>query len=237
MRPFDDGSVAGSATTERLKLETLSWLCAAVNTRAGVFYQVDDDLRQSHFLTHNVDLSFHQRYVRELHRLDPLHPSRLQSLPGPVVRLSDTLPASGREHSEYFQMFVAPQRIDEIVEVFFRRDGRVIAGVSLLKYGRASPLSAGELALLARTQPLIESYLSAMIEPQAHTQAHEESVQAQFTERERVVLALVASGLSNKAIARRLAIGVPTVKTHIRSILAKTGTTSRVTLLAKVFWH
>jgi DNA-binding NarL/FixJ family response regulator len=50
------------------------------------------------------------------------------------------------------------------------------------------------------------------------------------TAREREVLALVGAGLSNGEIADRLHVGVTTVKTHIASLLSKTGTPNRIRL-------
>jgi DNA-binding NarL/FixJ family response regulator len=53
---------------------------------------------------------------------------------------------------------------------------------------------------------------------------------AGLTEREREVLALVGSGLPNAEIAMRLHVGVTTVKTHVSSLIAKTGTANRIGL-------
>ena len=48
-----------------------------------------------------------------------------------------------------------------------------------------------------------------------------------LTPRQREILRLLASGLENKQIARRLGIGVHTVKTHVSRVLQKLGATSR----------
>lgn len=50
------------------------------------------------------------------------------------------------------------------------------------------------------------------------------------TDREAEVLALVGVGLSNPDIAARLHLGVTTVKTHVASLMTKTGCANRVQL-------
>jgi DNA-binding NarL/FixJ family response regulator len=52
--------------------------------------------------------------------------------------------------------------------------------------------------------------------------------------RERQVAALVAEGLANKQIARRLAISLPTVKDHVHRILTKAGLPNRAAIAAAV---
>ncbi|MFI9204336.1 response regulator [Streptomyces sp. NPDC053048] len=51
-----------------------------------------------------------------------------------------------------------------------------------------------------------------------------------ITAREREVLGLVGAGLSNGEIADRLHLGVTTVKTHVASLMSKTGRTNRIRL-------
>ena len=51
-----------------------------------------------------------------------------------------------------------------------------------------------------------------------------------LTDREQDVLDLIGEGLSNTEIADRLHIGVTTVKTHVNSLMTKTGAPNRVRL-------
>jgi two-component system nitrate/nitrite response regulator NarL len=55
-----------------------------------------------------------------------------------------------------------------------------------------------------------------------------ETLMVSLTEREREILAHLARGESNKAIARELDISHDTVKLHVRHILSKLNLTSRV---------
>ncbi len=56
-----------------------------------------------------------------------------------------------------------------------------------------------------------------------------------MTKRERQVIDLIAEGLSNKKIARRLHISTHTVKSHVRNILEKLALHSRLQVAA--YWH
>jgi len=57
--------------------------------------------------------------------------------------------------------------------------------------------------------------------------------QSLLTERERSVLRLVASGLSNRGIGARLYLSETTVKFHVRNIVRKLGATSRAEAVYK----
>ena len=70
--------------------------------------------------------------------------------------------------------------------------------------------------------------------PDGPDQAREPNGVDQLTAREREVLDELRKGRSNTAIALRLGISVPTVKTHVSSILVKLGAESRTQVVAMI---
>ena len=68
----------------------------------------------------------------------------------------------------------------------------------------------------------------------AHTIAKAPLERGPLSHREREILALIERGLSNKEIAQVLEIGVPTVKNHVHSLLAKLNVARRGEAAARV---
>jgi DNA-binding CsgD family transcriptional regulator len=97
------------------------------------------------------------------------------------------------------------------------------------------PGLADRLAALLADVPGLR--LAAPGEPSDVTLVAERDRSAEFdvalTPRELDVLALLAEGASNKAIARRLAISVHTVKFHIASLLDKLDAEGRTEAVAQ----
>jgi len=92
-------------------------------------------------------------------------------------------------------------------------------------------VAAGEFALgTETTAELITRFLQSPL-PNPSARALVDSL----TDREREVFDLVAQGLSNAEIARRLFLGEGTVKTHVAHILLKFGMRDRVQVV--VFAH
>ncbi|MGW7267669.1 response regulator [Streptomyces sp. NPDC054842] len=104
---------------------------------------------------------------------------------------------------------------------------RVGASGFLLKRADADALVQA-VRLVARSDSLLfPSAVRALAA--AHARAHPEPPVwvARLTDRERDVLRLMATGLTNAEIAARIGVGPATVKSHVAAVLAKTGTRDR----------
>ncbi|KAA8884187.1 response regulator transcription factor [Nocardia colli] len=87
-------------------------------------------------------------------------------------------------------------------------------------------LIAGVLAGEPLCSPRVAAVLMRRVTALADQGRSERKVLA-LTERENQILHLLELGLSNKEIADKLCIGIPTVKNHVHSLLAKLGVRRR----------
>jgi DNA-binding NarL/FixJ family response regulator len=100
----------------------------------------------------------------------------------------------------------------------------------LLKDAPPAELVDGIRRAAAGDSPFSTEVLRRLVQRAVHARAGVPDPVEGLTARERDVLDLVAEGLSNTEIADRLHIGVTTVKTHITSLMTKTGAPNRVRL-------
>jgi DNA-binding NarL/FixJ family response regulator len=115
--------------------------------------------------------------------------------------------------------------------------GALDAGASgfLLKGGEPADLvhairivAAGDSLLAPSvTRRLIHNYVSR---PQPHLKTRHDGID-ELTAREREVLGLIATGLTNAEIAQALHLSPLTAKTHVSRILTKLGARDRVQLV------
>ena len=88
-------------------------------------------------------------------------------------------------------------------------------------------IAAGEALLAPNVTRRLIGHFTRQPDPLAAPPA----ALAELTVREREVLGLIAAGLSNTEIAGRLAMSVPTAKTHVSRILAKLGARDRAQIV------
>ncbi|MEU5947346.1 response regulator transcription factor [Micromonospora sp. NPDC047465] len=100
----------------------------------------------------------------------------------------------------------------------------------LLKDAPPADLLDGVRRAAAGDSPFSQEVLRRLVHRAVHVRAETPRPVEGLTAREQDVLNLVAEGFSNTEIAERLHIGVTTVKTHITSLMTKTGSPNRVRL-------
>ena len=114
-----------------------------------------------------------------------------------------------------------------IVTSFSERD-RIIAAIDagavgyLLKDAEPDELLRGVRAAAAGDSPFSPKAARALLNLGGQRKAAQD-----LTPREREVLGLLSSGLTNKVIARRLGISEKTVKTHLTSVFSRIGVSDR----------
>jgi len=100
----------------------------------------------------------------------------------------------------------------------------------LLKDAPPAALLDGIRRAAAGGSPFSEEVLARLVQRAVQARPEQPRPAGDLTTRELEVLDLVAEGLSNTEIGERLHIGVTTVKTHITSLMTKTGSPNRVRL-------
>jgi len=99
-------------------------------------------------------------------------------------------------------------------------------------------VSADDLALAIRAAHAGRATLSPDVaQVIVHAAGQPPKPGLDLTERERVVLALMVEGLNNTQIAGRLVVSPSTIKSHVSSILAKLGVSSRTEAVTLALRH
>ncbi|KGD22577.1 response regulator transcription factor [Burkholderia pseudomallei] len=208
-------------------------LQALARPTATVFYRIDASGEPVDFELFGMTAAMHRAYVSRYRPLDPLHPSRCASQPGAVVTLASQLPDERRDTSSYWTGFLRRHGVVDVVEVLLRDGGAVLAAFSLLRLAGDGRYSAPEIAALRAVQPVVEA---ALLPPlRAVRGIRRIACDVRLTHREEQIARLVRDGRSNKAIARDLALGQPTVKTHLLRMFRKLGVSNRTELVGALF--
>ena len=158
-----------------------------------------------------------------IHTTDPLRRAalgRVVSEAGHIVvemqDAAEVILADGRRPPGESRLIVALGGADEEAPGLLPRD----ADASQIE----AAIRAVAAGLVVRVPASREAGFGAMRETEAH---------ALLTPRELEVLAALAEGMTNKAIARRLDISLHTVKFHIESLFRKLGARTRTEAVAK----
>ncbi|RQR26770.1 MULTISPECIES: helix-turn-helix transcriptional regulator [unclassified Burkholderia] len=215
---------------------------AFASPSAIVFYRLDLSGEPADFELFGMPEPMHRIYIARYRMLDPLHPSRCAAGERAVVTLASQLPDERRDASAYWTRFLRRHDVADVVEIWLRDDaGRTVGAFSLLRFGKgdtdgnnaAGRFASGEIDALARLQPVAEAALAPLL--RARRGIHRIGCEARLTYREEQIARLVRDGRSNKEIARDLALGQPTIKTHLMRMYRKLGVSNRTELVGALF--
>ncbi|RQZ37379.1 DNA-binding response regulator [Burkholderia sp. Bp9090] len=215
---------------------------AFASPSATVFYRLDLSGEPADFELFGMPEAMHRTYIARYRMLDPLHPSRCAAGERAVVTLASQLPDERRDASAYWTRFLRRHDVADVVEIWLRDDaGRTVGAFSLLRFGTgdadgnrtAGRFASGEIDALARLQPVAEAALAPLL--RARRGIHRIGCEERLTYREEQIARLVRDGRSNKEIARDLALGQPTIKTHLMRMYRKLGVSNRTELVGALF--
>lgn len=137
-----------------------------------------------------------------------------------VARMSDVFDRFALGRSPIYREILWPAAFRYSVEMVF-----------------ASPPSLRQAVILARADrdfTARECDLLALLRPHLQDACRRARVSALLTRREREVLSLVADGLTNREIGRRLGISPGTVRIHLEHAFPKLGVRSRTAAISLV---
>ena len=172
-------------------------------------------------------------YCRQVLRHDPIRAwldSGLHVADGGVARLSDLVPGLRADGSTFPDDLLGACGARHVLTIALHDEAKAVAALSLVRDSAEGDFSEAECALARAMAPVL-----VLAWRGAHTGlAPGAGPLDALTSREREVVALVADGYSNKAIARMLDASPWTVKNHLRAVFRKTGVANRTALCALV---
>ncbi|MFB9269184.1 response regulator transcription factor [Bradyrhizobium erythrophlei] len=191
---------------------------------ATAFYEVDSNLNLNRFvLSTGVPAGFHDQYLAGMNRLDPLHPRSATNQP--IARLSTALNQCATRDAATYRSFADQCGVADMIEFFFRRNDRIVAGMSVL-WAPGCKIPDGSMNIAEKIHDYLEFNLTSRLS------GSDEASRYGLTARELEVVELLCCGRTNREISECLNIGLATVKTHLIHIFEKLGVETRSAVVA-----
>ncbi|MEX3967769.1 LuxR C-terminal-related transcriptional regulator [Paraburkholderia sp. EG286B] len=195
-----------------------------------------DRFGESIFERYKSPDDFHRAYVGGMCRFNPFLCGDRAHDCHDVETLSERLDAS--PDSGRYRHFVSGHGIADMVVMSFRGDGQSADTLGWLAYlipkHSERDATARVLAAARALFPYVEFNLRQQLAGGAARRVSRNLATVNLSTRKMDIARLIGLGLSNKEIAIRLDLAVPTIKCHVTQILARTGLTNRVELIGLV---
>jgi DNA-binding CsgD family transcriptional regulator len=188
----------------------------------------------------NVSASSLRQWDAYYRFVDPLTFPMMERRRPTVATQILTQPALSR--TEFFNDFLRREHMHWGVNVYFYDQAACVGDMRIWRKPERGNFEPNEVELLRMVEPAIAAALGRLhwvqgsAPPPRITESAEELLQrhARLSQREAEVAWLVACGCPDKQIARRLAVGHPTVRFHLANAFRKLQADNRTALAARV---
>lgn len=224
-----------SAGLYKFQEECLGLLTGVLDVPKAVSYLIDEKGKPVCYRGHRMHASMHREYLNTYHKYDPLYPTRFVENGIDVIKMSDLVSYRERSQHRYFQEFIHPWGVQDIVEIFLRFDNRLIAGFALFNLSSQPDVDKEFLNKVTKLYEFMQFSLEQSISSPKSREFDSFCSAFGLTNKERMVVDLVAQGLPNKSIANNLDCSLATVKTHLQHIFQKLFINSKNELVALLY--
>lgn len=171
----------------------------------------------------------------EWERLLPTHPyaTHLVTDPAPRTLLTEVIDLTQFERTEVYQLLLRPTGDRYQAAFVLDRDSEELTLISLWRERR--DFTCEEVVPVERFAAAVAASVRVRQHLDELRALTEGDTGAPLTGRQTQVVALVALGLTNEQIGRRLGLSPRTVRKHLECLFARTGATSRTQLA--VLWR
>ncbi|GGB84407.1 helix-turn-helix transcriptional regulator [Marinobacterium zhoushanense] len=228
-------SLSHSVGLYQFQEECLGLLTGVLDVPKAISYLIDEKGKPVCYKVHQLQPSMHREYVNTYHKYDPLHPTLFSDNDVDVVKMSDLVSGSERSEHPYFQEFINPWGVRDIVELFLRQDNQLIAGFALFNLASQPEIDADYVRRVNKLYQFMQFSLEQSIGSPKNAQFDTFCSQHGLTNKERLVVELVTQGLPNKSIANNLDCSLATVKTHLQHIFQKLSINSKNELISTLY--
>jgi DNA-binding CsgD family transcriptional regulator len=232
---MNSNSPAHSVGLYKFQQESLGLLTGVLDVPKAISYLIDEKGKPVCYKVHQLQLSMHREYLNTYHQYDPLYPTLFSNKDADVVKMSDLVSCYERDEHPYFQKFINPWGVRDIVEIFLRLDNHLTAGFALFNLNNQPVIDAGYIRRVSKLHEFMQFSLEQSFASPKNLEFNSICNHYQLTNKERLVVELVTQGLSNKVIASDLDCGLATVKTHLQHIFQKLSINSKNELVALLF--
>jgi DNA-binding CsgD family transcriptional regulator len=205
----------GSSWLTQFCDRTVDFVCESLRAEWGCFYLLDADTDPFAFHPRGVPTEFRLAYIEHgMDRSDPLHPRRLAARDHRFTLIDDPRLEISTQERRQFWRFLHSFGARHAAEMVFWHQQRPVAGLSLIWRKKSARAIASQWTVVPARDAARPGF--------------------GLTRRERDVAQLACCGCTNAEIARRLNIGLATVKTHLINIFGKTGVPNRAALVNRL---